>query len=356
MSLDGNCLFNKSQKLILENSDNNTVFLVGNGINYGIEGFKEWKKLLRCLGTENTNIDTTGINIGELCKESDITYTEIFDLLWFNTSKTSSESINMEKKRAIQAELAGWTPSIKHINLLKYCKQRAIPVITTNYDLNLEKASKLLSNQQKDSFSDDNIIGNDFIAGLLQKYEIIPEKIRFHHNKHKSNLNEDIPDSDTFLWKYFYSDENRANINKTGLNSYSIRHIHGMLKNPQSIRIGLDDYVELLTKLKRYKTSAFYENKNQMEKEYLNTYSWIDYFFNANLVIFGLGLGQFEIDLRWLLMERARYSRISDRALKTVFVHDGKSNDGTIHLLKGIGIDCILDKEYGIYDYFSNAG
>jgi hypothetical protein len=344
----------KSQLSVVENCGNRTAFLVGNGINYGIPEFKDWRILLCSLADDKNRQSKWPLDLEDLCQETDITYPEIYDLLWFNTKKTDSKSINHHIKQSLADKLSKWMPSSKHFALLSYCKARGIPVLTTNYDLTLETASKLLPKPGRNNTSEKNEIHCDgSVAELIKSSVSGLNKIRYrHNNKMSGDWYKNIPDSDTFLWKQYYSDDNTFSFVEKDINQYSIWHIHGRVNKPMSIRIGLNDYVELLTKLKAYKTSAFFENQNCQQEEYVTTYSWMDYFFMSDLVIFGLGLNQAEVGLRWLLMERSRYLRIVDNKLTTLFIHGQGSNEGTIKLLSNMGIKCISDPEHKVYDYF----
>ena len=70
--------------------------------------------------------------------------------------------------------------------------------------------------------------------------------------------------------------------------------------------------------------------------------------FNNPLLIFGLGLNENEVFLRWLLIERARYFRkFPDRKKPAWYVHtDDLKNSGKAFFLEGVGIQMIESNDY----------
>ncbi len=84
--------------------------------------------------------------------------------------------------------------------------------------------------------------------------------------------------------------------------------------------------------------------------------------FNKPLLIFGLGLREDEVFLRWLLIERQRYfAKFPGRRQGGwyVFTHDSRDETeaGRIFFLEGIGIECIRADTYSsIYDIPSWEG
>jgi hypothetical protein len=263
----------------------------------------------------------------------------------------------MQLKNAIAQQLSTWIPTDKHMYFAQYCSCREIPILTTNYDLNFEYAFELLKHLDYAQIKTTNSeLLSKTVRKLFEKHGINSKLVRFYHNKAKGidpeyRRSEVIPDSDTFLWKYYYSAQKRSDVRESELNQASVRHIHGMIKKPRSIRVGLNDYVSLLSKLKQYKASRYLNSDKTHKTMYDLTYSWMDYFFTSDLVIFGLGLNQSEIGLRWLLMERCRFAKISETDLRTIFIF-GKNGKGVSKLLKSIGVTCILDSDHSIYDYF----
>jgi hypothetical protein len=314
-----------------ERSLSNTAVLIGNGINMASGIGKSWSDILTDLASRLAG-SSEAISIKqfkELIREHiGISYPEIYDLIsMMALKKTGTHNINIRIKETLCKILRYWFPSELHVLFVRYCNQKRLPILTTNYDLTLERAS--IASHCKS----------------LQDSDSDKTSIKFFHNKN-STL-----DSDTFLWNRYFSDMRHDD----NINQYAIYHVHGYVKKPSSIRIGFNDYVELLTRLKRYQLSAFYDNLERKALEYEQSYSWIDYFYTSNLIILGLGLGQSEADLRWLLMDRWRYCLLSGTKLNTKFVYGRNTDKGTLELLKGIGVDCISDSDHEIYKTFADS-
>jgi hypothetical protein len=80
-------------------------------------------------------------------------------------------------------------------------------------------------------------------------------------------------------------------------------------------------------------------------------YSWLHVVFNKPLLILGLGLGETEVFLRWLLIERARYfAKFPKRAQKAWYVHKPDAGDdaeaGERFFLEEIGINYVAAADY----------
>jgi len=96
--------------------------------------------------------------------------------------------------------------------------------------------------------------------------------------------------------------------------------IHGEIKKPATIMLGLDQYSGSLGKIDSF-IKGYYrysKDKERIQEESIKTklennsfteISWIELFFNSNVHIFGFGLDYSESDLWWLLNKRARLKR-----------------------------------------------
>lgn len=76
--------------------------------------------------------------------------------------------------------------------------------------------------------------------------------------------------------------------------------------------------------------------------------SWLHIVFNKPLILFGLGLEENEVFLRWLLIERARYFRkFPKRRKEAWYVYAGThSNEGKEFFLKGVDITLLHISSY----------
>lgn len=108
------------------------------------------------------------------------------------------------------------------------------------------------------------------------------------------------------------------------INDKSIWHIHGELRNPNSVVLTQSQYTGLLEKIKKY----YYERKNY-KKENLKDIkynSWIDYFLFGDVTIVGFGFDYSEIDLWWLLSKRRNISNAGKMIFHSLTIDEEKEN------------------------------
>jgi hypothetical protein len=76
--------------------------------------------------------------------------------------------------------------------------------------------------------------------------------------------------------------------------------------------------------------------------------TWLDIVFTKSLFIFGLGLEENEVFLRWLLIERARYfNKFPDRRRDSWYVYTSdKEKQGKLFFLQGLGIKPVKANDY----------
>ena len=114
---------------------------------------------------------------------------------------------------------------------------------------------------------------------------------------------------------------------------YHIWHIHGELRNSQSLVLSHEDYEKLTAKIGNYLDRKYNEFTNST-----NSYSfesWIDYLLFGDVYIMGLGLYFSEYDLWWLLNERKK------RNIKNTIVYYEPYSDEEYdkqEMLKKIGV------------------
>lgn len=129
-----------------------------------------------------------------------------------------------------------------------------------------------------------------------------------------------------------------------------------MRRYRRSIRLGLRHYMgpvqRARTWLHRGEANLF-NAKNRPDWNGART--WVHLIFNKPLLIFGLGLTETEVFLRWLLIERARYFRkFPERAHPAWYVYthedDDTSEAGKLFFLEGVGINCVKADYAEIYE------
>ncbi len=96
--------------------------------------------------------------------------------------------------------------------------------------------------------------------------------------------------------------------------------IHGEVRKPATIMLGLDHYCGEIGKIDNYikGTYRYTENKetitensiaDKLRNKTFSGSSWIELFFNSNIHIIGFSLDYAEIDLWWIINKRARMKK-----------------------------------------------
>lgn len=154
-----------------------------------------------------------------------------------------------------------------------------------------------------------------------------------------------------YPWNVYYSDKNL----KDPTSGFGIWHINGMVEYPQSIKIGLSDYmgnVEYARKMIQGDYfSEFFNGKDQ--QNWAGYYTWMHILFNRNLFIFGLSLDENEVFLRWLLVQRAKYAKIHNRKVKGWFF-DQSISTGKKFFLETLGFEVVDIPHEELYKVLSD--
>ena len=96
--------------------------------------------------------------------------------------------------------------------------------------------------------------------------------------------------------------------------------IHGEIRKPATIMLGLDHYCGEIGKIDSYIKGGYKHNKEKepiieksieekLKEKKFSEASWIDLFFNSNIHIIGFSFDYAEIDLWWIVNKRARMKR-----------------------------------------------
>lgn len=259
----------------------NLSFILGNGINryaYTNNDAKfaaiPWYSLVQYLwNTYSKN----KYDINE--HDNGISLTELYDVIHLNEGNAptltmkesvieyfSNNNINEQEEyhKELQKALAKWN----------------VPVLTTNFDSNLDRNLK---------------------KTILRDPQLSPSSGFTHY----------------YPWNVVYSIDPDA-IFSNHLSNYGVWHINGMLDYMQSIRLGLTDYMgqverarRMINSMKKGGDTPF--TKANMDK-WEGYYTWLYILFNTDICIIGLNLDVNENFLRWLLIERQKYyKRFEDR-------------------------------------------
>lgn len=290
-------------KTIISRNSNEIAFIIGNGINRYPNNPKaiSWDDLLLQLWSK-----FSFTTISELPKG--ITVTEFYDLLDIESSNGTATNLDIQKEACKLLE--GWSDKPHHKKILEKAREIHAPVLTTNFDLILPTA-----------------------LGLKQFY--LDTKRTF---------------TDYYPWTTYYGDHQLT----YPTDDFGVWFINGFIKYHRSIRLGLSHYMGSVEKARSYlhkgEERKLFSGKDQHDWRGSNT--WLHVIFNKSLCIFGLGLEENEVFLRWLLIERAKYFRkFPDRKKKGWYVVNkpSKPDDkykGKKYFFEHIGFEVIETDDY----------
>lgn len=292
---------------------------------YVTKQYKAMTELGNIAQTLNKKYSEVMINNSVLYNEKQIIYTmknfdlsqlkmmdfsKYIDLINNQNKYTWSDILLSSVQNLIAADMEKWKPNIAHKTITSYIKSINAPILTTNYDTNLNS-----------------------IQGL-QYYKL-----------GKMNFSRKNP------WSAYYGN---AMINPE--DGFGIWNINGTIKYPESIKLGLSQYMasinkayELLNGSKNEETDD-YQLKGKNTKLWKGYNTWLHLLFNKSLFIFGLTLDENEIFLRWLLIQRTVYLNQHQNDIhKGWYVYcKGKDNmsKGKKLFLESVGFEVIEIHDY----------
>ena len=114
----------------------------------------------------------------------------------------------------------------------------------------------------------------------------------------------------------------------------SLWNIHGSIKVPQSILLGVNEYCKYVVAIEKY----LQEEKDRKK-------SWVDLLTETNVHILGLGLAFEELDLWYLLTRRMRRIKQGERIDNKIFFYQiadkGESRNAVVAMLVATGVEVI---------------
>lgn len=271
------------------------AFIVGNGINrfaYGQGQDISWNSLLLEVWQQISNKTLSDISKG-------ISLTEFYDIMEFEAG-----SIGDVKQKVVEL-LEKWKPVEYHKWLQNEIIKWNIPLLTTNFDGNLDNGLHI------------NRLGNGR-AGF----------------------------TDYYPWNVYFSNTTLL----SPIDGFGVWHINGMIGYRRSIQMSLSEYMGLSARVRSFlhKEEGFddFDLKNQNHWKGYNT--WLHIVFNKSLCIFGLALDENETFLRWLLIERAKYfQRFPERKKRGWYIcKSSEFSEGKRFFLDYIGFELVLLDEY----------
>ncbi len=287
----------QSLKKVINSRSHDIAFVIGNGINR----FKEQGQ----VSSWNDILLNLWINVyGNTLKKipSGISLTEFYDLLEIGLT-AKNQKVNLQKEFC--EPLSRWKYGSHHEIILEAAKSHHIPILTTNFDSLLSKAGNL-----------------DYFVGKEE------------------------PFTDYYPWGCYYS--NRKLLSPS--DGFGVWYINGMEKYYRSIRLGLSHYMGSVERARRMihrgREESLFSGKNV--RNWRGRYTWLHLIFNKSLFVFGLGLEESEVFLRWLLIERAKYfQKFPARKKNGWYVCKKKSrNAGKELFLRKLDFDYVMVDNY----------
>jgi hypothetical protein len=293
-------------KNIITKNQTDIAFIVGNGINRYPDNPKaiSWEDLLMKLWNKFSPDVFKQVPKG-------ITITEFYDLL---DIANSSRSTNFEIQKEASKLLVDWTFQEHHKKFIQKASEINAPVLTTNFDLTLSNSLAL------HQYSTDTKGFTDF-----------------------------------YPWTTYYGNKQLQYPH----DGFGIWFINGFVKYHRSIRLGLSHYMGSVEKARNYlyKGGGRQLFSGYAPDKWNGSKTWLHIIFNKPLCVFGLGLEENEVFIRWLLIERAKYFKKFPKRKKGgwyVAPRIEKPDDrvvGKINFLKGLGFEVIETDNYSdIYE------
>lgn len=284
---------------ILATSKRELALVIGNGINrYGDAGkSNSWDDLLLSLASKN------GIAVEEKIPEG-ITLTEFYDLLDLGRPKKVKAEGSLQEEFC--AGMDGWQDFPHHQRIVHWAQRNGTPILTTNFDAVLSRAGgcRLLPDRLTTSFTD------------------------------------------FYPWNRYYGDR----VLQRPHHGFGVWHINGMQRYRRSIRLGLTHYMGSVERVRGWmhkgNEGLLFSGRNLLNWPGAGT--WLDIVFNKSLFIFGLGLEENEVFLRWLLIERARYfNKFPDRRRDGWYIYTSdREKHGKLFFLESLGIKPVKANDY----------
>jgi len=262
-------------KRVLTQEHADLTLLIGNGINLaqGGSGGISWQALIQQLIKAAFPPKTKAYQrLAHLLPGSDgqkpASYPEIFDIIAAAMGNSAAPGFNLQKH--IAELLKNMKPGPPHQALLGWAQHHQVPVLTTNYDHCLQDA--LAANPMK---------------------------------RHRFGAGRAL--SDFYPWDRYYAPEPLDD----PLSTFALWHLHGDRELKRSLRVGLDQYMGMVQRLRALTQQIAKQIYNEASQQPLSfdKAPWLPIFMSRKLWIQGLGLGVDEVSIRWLLIQRYRFWR-----------------------------------------------
>jgi hypothetical protein len=291
-----------SLRTLLRRQRGDLALVVGNGINrYGPAGAtNSWSELIHTLARKRLGPAHSQIPAG-------ISLTEFYDLL--DLAKPGRTPVTSLQQSFCDL-MEQWRAHDQHRHVVRWAEAARAPILTTNFEATLA----------------------DAVDCSLYRLD-------------------GLTFTDFYPWDCYYGLSALAD----PCSDFGIWHVNGMQRYRRSIRLGLTHYMGSVARVRDWihegGAARLYGGRDQ--RAWRGATTWLQILFHKPLLIFGLGLEESEVFLRWLLIERARYFReFPDRRKRAWYVHTPQERgSGKLYFLNAIGIEPVeaqnFDAIYG---------
>ncbi|MCX6145695.1 MAG: hypothetical protein NTW25_00370 [Candidatus Kapabacteria bacterium] len=272
----------KTIKDLLQNQNEKPIFLFGNGINIYNDGTNNdeicWNKLINSIANHENSENIQIVN------SSLIERYEFLLLDKFLNSELNKDALDIRTEKEISNKFLDDIESkiedinsISKQNFLEVLKKYKINALTTNFEYKYLDSSNY-SYQSKDTI----ISSNDTTNKIIRFSSYYPINVHYRLSENS---------------KIYFP--------------------HGIFKMKDSIKLSFHNYLKTIEYFRKLLPQYTFEKKrNETKSDYLENLqlkfksSWLFDFFTKDIIIFGLGLGQDELFLRWLFIERYRFNNL----------------------------------------------
>lgn len=387
---------------ILGNYHKTIAFVIGNGVNYHFSNEKSisWLGLLEELWSKCGNDSNT-----DFSEIRGLPYTELYDIIELRYNKTKKEQAHEKFKRSISSFVnsvkkesklaqqqfvgtfkAAETGYICSTTFVSSDEIDQIKQINDQMSKDIEKELKayglhpIAPNSYESKYAAMDIASGGVlgrflflkkhISGILKDATLDKRALLFLNYAREKNIpilttNYDHAMADLLklqryqfplyeAYQHLYPISTYFSVKSlnNATEGFGIWHINGMIDYPNSIRLGLCDYMDLV---------QFLRSIMQINRDYgieslatlndnmwIGKQTWLDILFKKSLFIMGLGLNEDEVPLRWLLLQRERYNSMYNKGLKGWYVtcKDDEVSSNKRMFLENVGFNIIQIDDY----------
>ena len=315
------------------------ALLIGNGINLanerptGLSWNQLMVQLVKNASKHARQPKLTEKRLFRLLTQNDAhtrtsaTYPEVFDIIDAACNPAPGSLSVRIKQFNPQQHVAilcnQMTPGAPHRAVVRWANSNKVPLMTTNYDHCLQNAMQC-----------DSCVRH-ILPGSKAKSRFYP-------------------------WNRYYAPTTISNPN----DNFAIWHVHGDHGLQDSMRIGLDQYMGMVQRLRKLIYNVANEalhgpNESRKDDPAYLAAPWLSIFMGKKLWIQGLGLHAAEVSLRWLLIQRFRYWKRYNPGQQFAsgwYLHGPTTSCGELDndrraFFESVGIETIeIDKAPKIYE------